>query len=90
VRGHLYAAAMLNLGMSAVTLILAWFLVPMLGVAGAGWSWLLGQSCGSIVVLASLLMRGRRNRVARMDSRTYPEEKPFSAATMRRIEPEAE
>ncbi|HEY1391506.1 MAG TPA: hypothetical protein VGF38_23420, partial [Ktedonobacterales bacterium] len=69
VRGHLYAAAMLNLGMSAVTLILAWFLVPMLGVAGAGWSWLLGQSCGSIVVLASLLMRGRRNRVARMDSR---------------------
>lgn len=68
VRGRVYNAAMLNLGMSAVTLILAWFLAPNLGVAGAGWAWLLGQSCGSVVVLASLVLRGRRGKVARLVS----------------------
>ncbi|HEX5442078.1 MAG TPA: hypothetical protein VFW76_14410, partial [Ktedonobacterales bacterium] len=90
VRGHLYAAAMLNLGMSAVTLILAWFLVPSLGVSGAGWSWLLGQSCGSIVVLASLLTRGGRGKVARLVAWTDVEEKPQSASMSRRIGPEAD
>ncbi len=90
VRGHIYAVAMLNLGMSAITLILAWFLVPNIGVAGAGWSWLIGQSCGSIVVLATLLVRGGRGEITRLLSRTSPEEKPLSADTMRRIEPEAE
>jgi O-antigen/teichoic acid export membrane protein len=62
VSGRTYAAALLNLGMSAVTLTLAWFLAPGLGVAGAGWAWLLGQSCGSVIVLASLVIRGRRGR----------------------------
>jgi O-antigen/teichoic acid export membrane protein len=51
VRRKLYEAALLNTGMAATTLILAWILLPRLGIAGAGWAWLLAQCAGSLGVL---------------------------------------
>ncbi len=43
-------AAFLNLGMAVVALALAWILLPLLGITGAGWAWLIAQSSGSLVV----------------------------------------
>lgn len=56
VQGRLQSAALLNLGMATITLVLAWFLLPTLGIAGAGWAWLIGQSAGSVVVGADFLI----------------------------------
>ncbi len=66
VRGHVYAAGMLNLGMSVISLVAAWFLTPIFGVAGAGWAWLLGESAGSAVVLAYLAPQLRLSISARL------------------------
>ena len=56
VRGRLRSAALLNLGMAVLTLVLAWFLLPLLGIAGAGWAWLLGQAGGSLMVGVDILL----------------------------------
>ena len=65
VRRHTYVAGALNLGMSVLALTLAWFLLPGMGVVGAGWAWLIGQSCGSaVVILIALANRGRHSKVA--------------------------
>lgn len=50
VQGRLRSAALLNLGMAAITLVIAWILLPTQGIAGAGWAWLIGQLAGSVVV----------------------------------------
>jgi acetyltransferase-like isoleucine patch superfamily enzyme/O-antigen/teichoic acid export membrane protein len=50
VQKRLRSAALLNLGMAILALILAWILLPILGIAGAGWAWLIAQSGGSLVV----------------------------------------
>jgi O-antigen/teichoic acid export membrane protein len=50
VQQRLRHAAALNLGMAALTLALAWVLLPVLGIAGAGWAWLIAQTAGSLVV----------------------------------------
>jgi O-antigen/teichoic acid export membrane protein len=50
VRRLLRYAALLNLGMAALTLVLAWILLPRLGLAGAGWAWLIAQMAGCLVV----------------------------------------
>ena len=50
VRRRLRRAAMFNLSMAALTLVLAWVLLPMVGIAGAGWAWLIAQTVGSTVV----------------------------------------
>jgi O-antigen/teichoic acid export membrane protein len=47
-------AATLNLGMAALVLVLAWFLLPVWGVAGAGWAWLIAQALGSVWVALRL------------------------------------
>ena len=60
VQRRLRSAALLNLGMALLALALAWILLPILGVAGAGWSWLIAQSCGSLVVGIDALY-SRRN-----------------------------
>jgi O-antigen/teichoic acid export membrane protein len=56
VHRRLRSAALLNLGMAITALTLAWILLPTLGIAGAGWAWLIGQSAGSVVVGADLLI----------------------------------
>ena len=50
VQRHLRWAALFNLGMGSLTLALAWILLPMLGIAGAGFAWLIAQVTGSLVV----------------------------------------
>ncbi len=50
-------AAALNLAMAATTLVLAWLLLPILGIAGAGWAWLAAQTAGSVAVGAGVLSR---------------------------------
>jgi O-antigen/teichoic acid export membrane protein len=35
--------------MGVINLGLAWFLLPTLGIAGAGWAFLISQSAGSLV-----------------------------------------
>lgn len=62
VQGHLGYAALLNLGMAAVTLALAWALLPVLGITGAGLAWLIGQIAGSAAVGIHILASGRRLR----------------------------
>ncbi len=52
-------AAALNLAMAGIALVLAWLLLPLLGIAGAGWAWLAAQSAGSVAVGASV-WRGRQ------------------------------
>jgi Na+-driven multidrug efflux pump len=54
VQGRLVAATLLNLGMSALALTLAWLWLPRHGIAGAGVAWLIAQSMGSIAVLLTL------------------------------------
>jgi O-antigen/teichoic acid export membrane protein len=56
VQRRLRRAAMLNLSMAALTLILAWILLPRLGIAGGGWAWLIAQTAGSVVVVVACLM----------------------------------
>jgi O-antigen/teichoic acid export membrane protein len=55
VQRRLRRAAMLNLSMAVLTLILAWILLPQLGIAGAGWAWLIAQTAGCVLVLACLI-----------------------------------
>jgi O-antigen/teichoic acid export membrane protein len=50
VQQHLRQAALLNMGMGSLTLALAWVLLPVLGIAAAGWAWLAAQSLGSVAV----------------------------------------
>lgn len=49
---RLRAAAALNGGMALVALAGAWFLLPTLGLNGAGWAWLGAEVMGSVLVVA--------------------------------------
>ena len=49
VQRRLRFAAMLNVGMAILTLTLGWVLLPVLGIAGAGWSFLISQTAGTVV-----------------------------------------
>jgi O-antigen/teichoic acid export membrane protein len=63
-RNRLREAATLNMGMAVLTLLLAWFLLPALGIAGAGWAWLIAQTAGSLLAVAQMLGTVRhRSRV---------------------------
>lgn len=65
VRQHLRLGAMLNVGMAALCLVLAWFLLPSYGIAGAGLAWFSGQAAGSVFVLGHGLVARYRRRAAR-------------------------
>ena len=55
------AATVLNVGMGLGALLLAWWLLPPVGVAGAGIAWLVAQVAGSAAVAVDL--RSRRGRL---------------------------
>ena len=60
VQERLRLAALLNLCMASFTLVLAWILLPVLGIAGAGWAWLIAQSVGSLIVGVDILISRSR------------------------------
>lgn len=63
VQGHLRWAALFNLGMGALSLVLAWILLPMLGIVGAGIAWLIAQVIGSFVIGAHGIWARFRGRL---------------------------
>ena len=71
VQGRLRFAALLNIAMAGSTLLLAWLLLPSMGIVGGGVAWLLVQIGGSIVVFydafhdTALTALGRRLAGAR-------------------------
>jgi O-antigen/teichoic acid export membrane protein len=64
VQQRLRHAALLNLGMAAFTLGLAWVLLPQLGIAGAGLAWLSAQIAGGIAVALHIMVVRRRSKIA--------------------------
>ena len=66
VQKRLRWAALFNLGMGTLVLALAWILLPILGIAGVGFAWLIAQVTGSLVVGAHGIWAyfRRRNRVS--------------------------
>lgn len=59
------AAAALNIVMALGTLTLAWYLLPVLGIAGAGLAWLIMQTLGSVAVAIDLGLKRFRPELAR-------------------------
>jgi len=71
VRRRLPDAALLNVGMALITLVLAWFLLPPLGIAGVGWAWLGGETVGSLAVALHVIVTRRVS--------PHPTTKPITA-----------
>ena len=69
VQKRLRRPALLNLGMATLTLVLAWNLLPRMGIAGAGWAWLIAQTTGSLVVVAHIIVVGFRSRAGAPQAR---------------------
>ena len=69
VQKRLRRAAVLNLGMASLTLVLAWILLPPLNIAGASWAYLIAQSVGSLAAFADMISvrRSRRLMAAKSD-----------------------
>jgi len=61
VQRRLRFAALLQLSMAALTWVLAWIWLPVLGIAGVGWAWLIAQVAGSLVAGVDVI-RIRRHR----------------------------
>ncbi|MEZ5342399.1 MAG: hypothetical protein R2706_13405 [Acidimicrobiales bacterium] len=36
--------------MSVIALSFAWVMIPKIGIAGAGWAWIVGQSSGVLLI----------------------------------------
>ncbi|HZU69413.1 MAG TPA: hypothetical protein VFA09_19205 [Ktedonobacteraceae bacterium] len=67
VHQRLRAAALLNLGMAGVMLVLAWLLLPLLGIAAVPVAVLIGEGSGSVAAaIDALLARHRRHIVPAM------------------------
>jgi O-antigen/teichoic acid export membrane protein len=66
VQRRLRFAALLNLSMAALILALGWLLLPVLGIAGAGWAWLIAQVAGSLAAGVDVFrIRCHRRRISR-------------------------
>jgi len=50
VEGRLRFGAWLQLGTAAIALVIAWFLLPPMGIAGAGVGWLISRAVGVVLV----------------------------------------
>ncbi len=59
VQNRLRFAGFINVGMGALTLMLTWELLPRLGIAGAGWAFLIAQTAGSLVAGADFMFTRR-------------------------------
>jgi O-antigen/teichoic acid export membrane protein len=64
VRKQLGYAAVFNLGIAVVTLVLAWVLLPPLGIAGAGWASLIALTAGMVAVGVHLAIALARQRIS--------------------------
>lgn len=62
VQNRLRFAALINLGMGVLTLVLAWILLPIVGIAGAELAFLVAQTCGSLMAGVDVI-RNRRCRL---------------------------
>jgi O-antigen/teichoic acid export membrane protein len=71
VQGRLASAALLNLAMGLGTLLMAWPLLPVLGVSAVGCAFLAMQSCGCVWVAVDL--RRRKSWAPAQTSRPYVE-----------------
>jgi O-antigen/teichoic acid export membrane protein len=47
-QGRLTTVALLFLGDSVGTVVISWFLLPVLGISGVGWAFLATQGCGCV------------------------------------------
>ena len=65
VQGRLHVATFLNLSIAAITLALGWILLPVLGIAGAGWACLVAQLAGTLIAGVDMLIS--RSREPRLD-----------------------
>lgn len=61
VQRRLRFAAVLNVGMAVITLGLAWIFLPVFGIVGAGWAFLISQVAGSLTAGIDVI-RLRRHR----------------------------
>lgn len=59
VQKRLRQAALFNLSMALLTLVLSWILLPVLGIAGAGWAFLISQLVGSLVAGIDVIISTR-------------------------------
>src|SRR6266487_4026475 len=67
-RRHLHLAVMLNLGMALLTLTIAWFLLPSLGIVGAGIAWMIAQSSGTLAAgIYSVVRYVKRTRAESLE-----------------------
>ena len=65
VQKRLRFAAILNLGMAALTVALSWILLPIMGIAGQGLAYLLAASAGSVLAGVDILrIRHQRRAVS--------------------------
>lgn len=60
VQRRLHIAALLNLSTTAVTVILSWILLPMIGIAGQGLAYLIAAGAGSLVAGIDYFLSIRR------------------------------
>jgi O-antigen/teichoic acid export membrane protein len=61
IQRRLRFAGLINLSMGVINLVLAWILLPWLGIAGAGLAFIIAQSLGSLVAVVEII-RMRRHR----------------------------
>jgi O-antigen/teichoic acid export membrane protein len=64
VQRRLRCAALINLGNASLTLALAWILLPMLGIVGAGWALLISDTAWSLIIGADFIYY-QSNRLTR-------------------------
>lgn len=64
VQNRLRFAGLLNVIMGILTLVLTWELLPRLGIAGAGWAFLISQSVGSLVAGVDFIRIRRHQRLS--------------------------
>jgi O-antigen/teichoic acid export membrane protein len=76
VQRRLRFAAVLNIGMAVITLGLAWIFLPLFGINGAGWAFLISQSAGTLVAGIDLL---RLRYIRRVSNNTTNQNEPDRA-----------
>jgi len=59
---RLREAAILNILMAFIVLIVAWFLLPTMGIAAVGWGWFISQLVGTVIVVVDFVITRRTRR----------------------------